>query len=368
MNTEIDKSHHAITEAAADWFVRSRDAELSRAEQKKLASWLKESPVHVREYLAIARMWGDVDEIWGIEDMQIMVSGEELDDARNVVLLSGKRVDDVGANAAATASSATMPNRVARWRALAVAASLVAVVGLGSIGSWYNVTPPGHHVTALGEQRSLVLEDGSVVEMNTASEIDVNYETAERIVTLLAGEVLFDVRRDADRPFIVITADVEIRVHGTKFNVYRQAGETTVTVLEGNVTVAAGRTDSAGAIAELPDVDNATIVRLSGGEQAIVNNAIHRIKTVSLLNSENFVAWTNRQLIFDNTPLIDIFSEFARYKDVRYRISNDTLAELRLTGVFKSHDLDSLILYLELVPNVSVRRQNGVIVVEPSEN
>jgi len=369
MNTEIDKSLQAIMEIAADWFVRSREAELSLADQKEFAHWLNESPLHVHEYLTIARMWGDINEIHGIEELEFTIPGAPIDDARNVVPLSDTWVGDADGNAVQT-QSISAPKRVARWRAFAIAASLVAVVGLGSVGRWYNVAPPGYHVTALGEQRSLILEDNSVVEMNTESEIAVNFENSERIVTLLAGEVLFDVRRDDDRPFIVKTEDVEIRVYGTKFNVYRQADKTTVTVLEGNVTVLVGQagTADAGAIARLPNVDDTMSISLSGGEQAIVDTAVHSIRTVAVAHSEKYVAWTDRRLIFDNTPLVDIFSEFSRYNDVRYRISSDSLAELRLTVVFEGYDLESLISYLEYVPHVTVFREDGVIVVELSKD
>lgn len=369
MNTEIDKSLQAIMEIAADWFVRSREAELSLADQKEFAHWLNESPLHVHEYLTIARMWGDINEIHGIEKLEFTIPGAPIDDGRNVVSLSDTWVGDADGNAVQT-QSISAPKRVARWRAFAIAASLVAVVGLGSVGRWYNVAPPGYHVTALGEQRSLILEDNSVVEMNTESEIAVNFENSERIVTLLAGEVLFDVRRDDDRPFIVKTEDVEIRVYGTKFNVYRQADKTTVTVLEGNVTVLVGQagTADAGAIARLPNVDDTMSISLSGGEQAIVDTAVHSIRTVAVAHSEKYVAWTDRRLIFDNTPLVDIFSEFSRYNDVRYRISSDSLAELRLTVVFEGYDLESLISYLEYVPHVTVFREDGVIVVDLSKD
>ena len=369
MNTEIDKSLQAIMEIAADWFVRSREAELSLADQKEFAHWLNESPLHVHEYLTIARMWGDINEIHGIEKLEFTIPGAPIDDGRNVVSLSDTWVGDADGNAVQT-QSISAPKRVARWRAFAIAASLVAVVGLGSVGRWYNVAPPGYHVTALGEQRSLILEDNSVVEMNTESEIEVNFENSERIVTLLAGEVLFDVQKDDDRPFIVKTEDVEIRVYGTKFNVYRQADKTTVTVLEGNVTVLVGQagTTGAGAIARLPNVDDTMSISLSGGEQAIVDTAVHSIRTVAVTHSEKYVAWTDRRLIFDNTPLVDIFSEFSRYNDVRYRISSDSLAELRLTVVFEGYDLESLISYLEYVPHVAVTREDGVIVVELSKD
>lgn len=369
MNTEIDKSLQAIMEIAADWFVRSREAELSLADQKEFAHWLNESPLHVHEYLTIARMWGDINEIHGIEKLEFTIPGAPIDDGRNVVSLSDTWVGDADGNAVQT-QSISAPKRVARWRAFAIAASLVAVVGLGSVGRWYNVAPPGYHVTALGEQRSLILEDNSVVEMNTESEIAVNFENSERIVTLLAGEVLFDVRRDDDRPFIVKTEDVEIRVYGTKFNVYRQADKTTVTVLEGNVTVLVGQagTADAGAIARLPNFDDTMSISLSGGEQAIVDTAVHSIRTVAVAHSEKYVAWTDRRLIFDNTPLVDIFSEFSRYNDVRYRISSDSLAELRLTVVFEGYDLESLISYLEYVPHVTVFREDGVIVVDLSKD
>ena len=94
--------------------------------------------------------------------------------------------------------------------------------------------------TAVGEQRSITLADGSLIKLNTRTTIRHRFDESTRRVELIEGEALFDVARDEQRPFIVTAGATEVRVLGTSFNVYKQSDlEATVSVLEGRVTVRA---------------------------------------------------------------------------------------------------------------------------------
>ena len=124
-----------------------------------------------------------------------------------------------------------------RWKPLAVAASvlLCAFVAMMTV-QWL---PADSFQTAIGEFRQVGLNDGSTIDLNTDTAIDVDLSRGGRIVELHRGEAFFDVAPDPNRPFVVRTATGEVTVLGTKFNVSINNGETLVTVLEGHVQVAA---------------------------------------------------------------------------------------------------------------------------------
>lgn len=361
----MDASRQAIIDTASDWFVRTRDRELSRAERREFVRWLRESPVHVLEYLAIARLWGDVAELDGLS-----ADGSSPLIADNVVDL-GARAESGGPMEATETATRQAP--VSQWgspRPLSVAASLLAVAFLGVTGWWLADSSLQSHVTVRGEQRSLVLDDGTLVEMNTSSEIRVDYDSSARYVTLVQGEVFFDVREDAARPFVVRAGESEIRVHGTRFNVYMHARETTVTVLEGNVTVftallSGDDPEAAGAVVEFDPSGRpgGESVRLVGGEQAVIDNETRQIATAALTDPEQAPAWTDRRLVFNESPLDQILAEFSRYNEFDYAISSEDVGTLKFTGVFDTQDPESFISYLEFYSEVSVTRSNGVVVV-----
>ena len=364
----MDPSRQAIIDAASDSFVRARDGGLSHSERRELVQWLRESPVHVLEYLAIARLWGDVSEIDAVTAE--ITDLTKANTAGNVVELDVRRQTGNYSESTERARRRSSSRLWGRHRRVSVAASILAVVLLGVSGWWYASNSQETHLTARGEQRSLVLDDGSVVEMNTSSQIRVNYDASTRYVTLVRGEVFFDVRQDADRPFVVQAGQSEIRVHGTKFNVYMQTRETTVTVLEGNVTVlttSLSRIDAegAGAAAESDPLSrsNGESVSLVGGEQAVIDNETRRITTAALENLAQSMAWTERRLVFDESPLEQILAEFARYNEFDYVISGEDVGKREFTGVFDTQDPESFIAYLEFYSEVSVTRATGVVVV-----
>jgi len=89
----------------------------------------------------------------------------------------------------------------------------------------------------VGEQRSIALADGSIIDLNARSRIRVRLSKDERDVELLQGQALFHVAKDNSRPFVVRSDTTVVRAVGTEFDVYRKKNGTVITVLEGRVVV-----------------------------------------------------------------------------------------------------------------------------------
>src|SRR3546814_15986543 len=107
--------------------------------------------------------------------------------------------------------------------------------------------PAVEYATATGQQRTVVLDDGSQVVLDTNSNLQVQYGRRERRLTLLRGQVDFQVQHDTLRPFVVHTAGGTVTATGTRFQIHVAGGVDTVTLLQGQVVVAAARTRRADA-------------------------------------------------------------------------------------------------------------------------
>jgi transmembrane sensor len=217
-------------------------------------------------------------------------------------------------------------------RLAAAALFAVALIGVG----FYFYLQPERFETALGEQRSVTLEDGSLVTLNTTSAVEVDFEKAHRQITLLAGEALFRVAHDPARPFDVTAGNVTVRAVGTQFSVDRHSRATRVIVLEGRVEVAAGS-------ARVP---------LGAGELATVGP--DGTPQVSSVNAVAATAWTRRQLIFENQSLGEIAAELNRYNRRIIDIQSESLRDEQVTGVFQSNDPESFLAFIARIPGVAI--------------
>jgi transmembrane sensor len=202
--------------------------------------------------------------------------------------------------------------------------------------------------TATGQQQSVKLDDGSVVHLNTQSRMQVEFSGRERGVELLAGEALFDVQREAARPFQVRVGDAVVRALGTQFNIDRHSGGLTVSVIEGRVEISNG----------------ARVTRiLSAGEEArIVEHG--KIENRKAPNIKRRLAWRERRLEFQEDPLSIVVAEFNRYnRSPRLRIEDASLAARTYTGVFSADDPESLAQVLLEEKDLVVSRMADEIVI-----
>jgi transmembrane sensor len=236
--------------------------------------------------------------------------------------------------------------------ALAVAASLV--VGFLLIGvvtqmfDWGSKT----YTTNVGEMRSITLEDGSVVELNTRSKLRARFTATERDVQLLAGEAIFKVAKNPHRPFRVSSGPTQIVAVGTEFNVDAHNSRTVVTVLEGRVRVTNSMSTLSGKTSGT-NTPTAQQIELATGEQAIVAQH-HPPQRVAVADTVRVTAWTERRLIFEDTTLADVAAEFSRYNEKAIRILGQSLAAKRITGSFNATDQASFVEFLRTHADVRV--------------
>lgn len=184
------------------------------------------------------------------------------------------------------------------------------------------------YATELGQVRVVSLEDGSIVTLNTASEIAVRFGDAARTVSLVAGEALFDVARDAAWPFVVEAGAVMVRALGTSFSVRRLAhAPAEVLVREGVVEMT--RRDGRGAAA----------VRIEANRRAAASAAA-TVTPVAVAPADvsRALAWRDGRLAFEGETLREAAAEFARYSETRIVFEDPAIADETVTGLFVSTD------------------------------
>lgn len=327
----------AITDQAAEWFTRHREEPLSAAERARFSQWLAESPVHLREYVAIAEMWGALH------------SENARDEATPEALLAAAR-DGLNVISLSARSDSKPPRHrrgIYRW-----AAAAVLLLVLGGVTTYLSSTW-NHYETARGEQRSLVLPDGSVVQLNTLTRAVVRFDAARRRVELPEGEAFFRVAPDKSRPFEVVTPFAVVRAVGTEFNVYSRARNTRVAVLEGTVLVSPGREVTEAAGAAEPVTAHKSVSLTPRG----------RTNDLKPFNPELETAWIQRRLVFDAERLDQAIDAFNLYNRTQLRVEDPQLAAFRVSGVFNADDPGALVKYLEHIERATISRRDGAVVV-----
>lgn len=181
--------------------------------------------------------------------------------------------------------------------------------------------------TAVGEQQTITLPDGSRIALNTNSQLVVDYSGAERHINLQRGEALFEVAKDRSRPFVVQAGNERIRAVGTKFVVRKEAKNFSVVLLEGKVTLSA----SSG----MKPAKN-KLTALEPGDRVSLNGDM--FATLDRPALDSVTAWQRGEAIFDNATLGDAIAELNRYGQEKISLEDSSLAELRISGVFTTRD------------------------------
>ena len=370
-----------IYEEACEWFIECRAGDLDNAARAEFDRWLRKSSAHQGAYLEIAAIWNEGPTLGPANrwDLDKLIAQAAEDPAK---IIAWERTRTTAAilpspregGGSHPRSAPLSPTRIGRRRPFAIAASiLLATAALAT----YILTSSGVYATAIGEQRSLALSDGSTVELNSLSKIRIRYSEHERTVDLLQGQALFHVAKDATRPFIVDIGQTRVRAVGTQFDVYRKTDGTIVTVVEGRVAILKeghpsgpkhegkrGLRDLAPGteIADFAQQEGEGAIFLTAGEQITVSPKTAR-KTVHP-NLVGATSWTQRQLVFDSASFADVAEEFNRYNERKLVIDASALDTLHISGVFSSTDPASLIRFLRDRPGLRVTETSTEIRVE----
>jgi transmembrane sensor len=322
----------SIQEQAFHWWELFHGEAASSSDHREFAEWVARSPERVEAYLQTARL------LQVLKSPQVQWPTTSAAELIHASKTSPREALPLSPGAAPAGRATVRREHVFHLRlALGVAATLL--LGLGV--AWWRVERPQEFTTAIGEQRSILLEDGTRVMLNTRSKLEVRLRKDQRSVRLIEGEALFDVAHDATRPFKVRASGAAFTDVGTQFNVDMRPSETTVTVIEGQVAVA-----EEGATQEsllLAAADSVVITRGRAGTPQHGTNVTAAI------------AWTQRQLMFERRPLSEVAAEFNRYNRERIVIESIELQGQEVTGVFQAKDPTSFLDFLSNIPGVEVR-------------
>lgn len=342
-----------IASEAADWFTRLRESDVSREEHSQFALWLLRSPDHIAEYLAVTRAWTDVGlaqgEAFSVETL-VQEALATSPPAPNIVNFPQAPPESLRERAAASKAF------FFSWRSVAVFAVAAVTAGVATL-AYDRYLNPAYFYTAIGEQRTIILGDNSVLKLNTDSAARVDIDEDERHIALIRGEAQFAVAKDPSRPFTVQTDNATVRAVGTVFNVRSLTDQTAVAVLEGRVEVAS--------TAALP---RASVDKGHGGEQPHVSLSVGGRAAVSsngeiLIDAgpslERARGWVAGQLTFADEPLGSIVAELNRYRRQPIVISDPAIEGLRISGTFGTNALPDFLEYLQTYRGVKAQAKEG---------
>jgi len=318
-----------IEACAADWLARLDRPEVPAGEHEAFEAWCRTDPRHLAAYLRLLAVWNRLD---ALKPAEWPLAGAHC---------AAARVPD---------ASARMPDRPLHrplWRrraslTVALAAGLAAVAT--GVAWWQGSTPfqlasgVQRYSTTLGGFRQITLADGSVVELNTDSELTVRLRRNERDLTLLQGEATFEVAPDKSRPFIVVAGSTGVRAVGTVFNVQKSDATVEVLVTKGVVAVGPPR-DVAADHFMLPLVD--------AGQMAIAASSRVTVQSLDQEEIARRLAWHEGMLLFNGQTLADVAAQFNRYNERKLVITDATVGRVRIGGYFRATDLDSFVRVLQ---------------------
>lgn len=353
-NSQVNREEAVIiAERAHEWLdrlERFRDPN-DRAE---FMAWLKESPLHVREVLIATTFDAMLPHLL---DPDHKIDIEALAHQKNVVPLGSGASQDLGS---ATAKPRKMLDKRLGWPALIGLAAAACLTIAISIDWSYPPQPQEQFRTETGEQRSIGLSDGSIIHMNTRSQVRVAFSDAARDVYLLDGQAIFKVKHDAVRPFRVHVDSAVVQAIGTQFDVRRLDDRTNVAVIEGVVQIISGTAGKLDAetLAKLPES-----TKVPAGESVVIV-ADGKLTPHIAISPQDASAWQQRRLIFRNHTLAQIAEEFNRYNQTQLRVEGETLRALRFRSlVLDANDPQSLLAYLAREKPIVTERVGDALVI-----
>ncbi|WP_347987706.1 FecR family protein [Methylomonas sp. AM2-LC] len=323
-----------IRKQAIQWLIAKNSGTWSTVDQQALESWLAEDNQHMEQYRQMQLLWGSMDAFKekDFPQRQAAMQYQPPTDLDNVVNFPGLNPSEIKVGHQVNESRPILdaPRSSTHWlkTGFAVAASILIALSIQT----YRQTGIEHYQTAKGEQKTIFLADGSQIMLNTDSEITVNLALFERKVQLARGEVLLNVSHNPLRPFAVTAGNGRIRDIGTRFDVYAQNNRVDIAVLEGEVAIAT-HADKKG-------------VSLTAG-QAATYDADGKLNATAMPDPLMLTAWERGKLIFADQPLAEVLSQIARYHTVEFQIADPKLRDLKISGTFKTANLQLLLETLE---------------------
>lgn len=327
-----------ITEAIR-WVTGFEIGAISEADEKKYQQWLAADPSH-GEAIETARR----------------ISRRARVGARQLAKQRFRNADTDQTTTAMLPQAAPARSHTRRRVPFAIAASVSALVAAG----WFMFATQEYHrtyVTGIGEHAAISLPDDSLVDINTNSLVEIHYTAAERNVTVLRGEVHFEVASDWERPFNVKAGASRVRAVGTAFNVHLQEDSVEIMVIEGIVSVIPAQPPTERDV-EKPQSGTRAITEAAtvvAGKKLEINDSLIRVESIDQEQVARKLAWRDGLLVFSEEPLVNVVAEVNRYTEKKLIIADPQLEQQMIGGTFRADDIDEILGLWEQLGIVTVR-------------
>ncbi len=322
-DTLSEAEYDAITDAAAHWCMRLHAADCTEEERRAFIQWHDAHPLHAFEYEAMLEIWDVAEHLPRPESAPLVPLQQPSRSLRQYAIAAG---------------------------VCALALPLAAYTGwnLGWVPDSYE------HLRATDNVRQVTLSDGSQIELNLNTDLTFSNYKDERRVTLKKGEVFFNVSHDASHPFVVRAGEGNIRVTGTRFNVWLYEDQVRVNLIEGSVLVTSNRA--------LPGEG----LRLGPSMQARYKPGDYMPQISQTYPNDTSLAWRNGKLVLDNLALNEALPLINRYLDRPLMLADNSTGSIRVGGIYNIKELNNLANSLpKVLPIYLTRNKEGNPVINP---
>lgn len=311
-----------LFEEAARWHIRLRDPDARPELHDTFLVWVRQDPRHLEAYDRAESLWRSMG---------------------NADTAETRRDENAIASLVAEGRSRRRAARVA---------GIIGCLLVAGLGLWQGPDAfdslRADHIAWTGQRESLVLEDGTRIDLNSGTAIAVDFTDTERRVRMFRGEAFFDVAHDIAQPFVVEMPEGSLRVTGTRFNVDLTQDVADIALVEGAVTLVARNA---------PDMPT----NLSAGHRASVRTG--SVSAPQTFDIESRTAWRSGRMIFYRTPLSEVLAELGRYQRGGIVLMNDRAASLPVTGAFSTEDPAEVTDIIAETLGLSVHRVAGALTV-----
>ena len=319
MSRYSSSTPQVIDAMAVEWIRRREFGDWTDEVEREFEAWLAQSVLHRVAYLRL-------DECWVRTERLAALRAPEL--------------------------SSAVPTRSSRsWIFFLRTVAAAVMIGILGVAGWAYLSRPSEetYTTPVGGREILTLFDGSHVELNTDTVLHVVND--HRKVILVQGEAYFQIKHDANSPFVVLAGGHRITDLGTRFSVRDTAEKLEVALLEGKARIENADSSVPARVAVLipGDVAIATVNKLS-----VTKSPVQTL--------ENDIGWRRGVVIFRHMALAEAATEFNRY-NLKKLVVEPSVADVTIDGTFATDNLETFARIARIALGLHVESREHEIVI-----
>ncbi|MDO3386236.1 FecR domain-containing protein [Gilvimarinus sp. SDUM040013] len=315
-----------VQAAAATW-VAAIDRGLTVSEERQLQCWLAASSAHSVAMQEMTEHWEGLDVLERLAKL--------FPEASN--------------------SSAAASNPFSDWLTAGLSVAAIALFMVVTVAFWQTSLVPVYSgniekmATGVGQRTTYRLSDGSQLTLNTDTNIEINFTKYYRDIYLDKGELHIQVAKDRERPLRVFSNDKLVQAVGTAFNVeLLRSGDVELVVTEGIVNTSriekkAGRVMSAASKV----IESPILSQVKPGKRVVLSNDEPEVHALDARDVQSVLSWQRGELVFRGERLDDALREVERYTNQELILKDQSLAEVKIAGLFRTGDVKGLLASLE---------------------